>query len=180
VNQTSSSDKKAYLAIGVISAAVLAFLVWLIYFKESSIEHGHWAAWLPAVNSLLNAITTFLLICGYQSIKVKRVERHIRFMISATMTSGLFLISYVIYHHFQGDTKFLATGFIRPIYFSILISHIVLSIPLVPMVFMTLYHAFNKQHEKHKKIARKTFPIWLYVSVTGVLIYIFLKVFNTP
>lgn len=176
----SSQDKKAYILISLISALVLAFLVWLIYWKEAPVEHAHWASWLPALNSLLNTITTIFLLLGYKAIKQRKVSKHIGLMISATITSGLFLVSYIVYHHFQGDTKFLADGIVRPIYFFILISHIVLSIPLVPMVFTTLYHAGRRNHEKHKWIARKTFPIWLYVSVTGVLIYIFLKIFNTP
>lgn len=176
----NSQDKKAYTVIGLLSAVVLAFLVWLIYWKESPAEHAHWATWLPALNSIFNAITTVFLVLGYKAIKERKVSRHIKLMISATCSSGLFLISYITYHHFQGDTKFLAEGIIRPTYFFILISHIVLSIPLVPMVFTTLYHAGRRNHEKHKWIARKTFPIWLYVSVTGVLIYVFLKIFNTP
>ena len=162
----------------LVSASVLIFLAWLIYGKEAATTHAHWAAWLPALNSLLNATTTILLILGYRAIKAKQTERHIKLMLSATLTSGLFLVSYITYHHFQGDTKFLAQGFVRPVYFTILISHIVLSIPLVPMVFTTLYHAFKKNHQKHKAIAKKTFPIWMYVSVTGVLIYVFLKLFN--
>src|SRR5690606_6219502 len=132
-----------------------------IYLKEGAAVHAHWATWLPALNSLLNATTTILLIQGFRAIKRRAVQVHVRYMLSATLTSGLFLISYILYHHYQGDTKFLATGPVRYIYFFILISHIVLSIPLVPMVFMTLYHAFKDQREKHKKIARKTFPIWL-------------------
>lgn len=179
-NKTQPSDRFAYSAIGIVSIVVLAFLFWLIYFKEGAAVHAHWAAWLPALNSILNATTTCLLIFGYRAIKQGKKETHIALMISATMTSGLFLISYILYHHYQGDTKFLATGFIRPVYFGILISHIVLSLPLVPLVFMTLYHASMKQFDKHKRFAKITFPIWLYVSVTGVLIYIFLKLFNTP
>lgn len=179
MTQTKSNDTAAYIAIGIISAVVLLFLVWLIYLKEGAAVHAHWAAWLPALNSLLNATTTLLLIQGYRAIKRKNVTIHVRYMLSATFTSGLFLISYILYHHYQGDTKFLATGIVRPIYFFILISHIVLSIPLVPMVFMTLYHAAKDNRDKHRKIARKTFPIWIYVSITGVLIYIFLKLFNT-
>ena len=178
MSPTNSQDRNAYTVIGLVSAIVLAFLVWLIYWKEAPAHHAHWASWLPALNCLFNATTTILLIFGFKAIKAGNKEKHIKLMLSATATSGLFLISYIIYHHFQGDTKFLAQGAVRPIYFFILISHIVLSIPLVPMVFTTLYHAFKENHQKHKWIARKTFPLWLYVSVTGVLIYIFLKVFN--
>ncbi len=178
LNNSSGGDRLAYAVIAAVSAIVLVFLVWLIYWKEAPAEHAHWASWLPALNCLLNGTTTFLLILGFKAIKEKKVQTHTRFMLAATVTSGLFLVSYILYHHFQGDTKFLATGFVRPVYFFILISHIILSIPLVPMVFLTLYHAAKDNREKHRRIARKTFPVWIYVSITGVLIYVFLKLFN--
>jgi putative membrane protein len=99
-------------------------------------------------------------------------------MLLATFTSALFLVSYIAYHHFHGDSKFLAQGWIRPVYFTILISHILLSVVQVPLILTTLYLAYSKNFVKHKKIAKITFPIWLYVSVTGVLIFIILKWFN--
>ena len=173
-----SSDARAYFSIGILSVSVLSFLLWLIYIKQGNSYIVHWSAWLPAVNSLLNAITAILLLAGIRAIKGGKINVHIRCMLAAVTTSGLFLVSYIVYHYFQGDTKFLATGPIRYIYFFILISHIILSIPLVPMVLLTLYHAAKGQHERHKKIARKTLPIWLYVCATGVLIYVFLKIFN--
>lgn len=176
-----SGHKKAYLAIAVVSIAVLIFLFWLIYFKEAADSSSlSWVGFLPTVNASLNSLTTFLLIAGYLKIKNGQKEAHIKCMLSAVGTSGLFLISYIVYHHYQGDTLFLTTGILRPIYFFILISHIVLSVVLVPMIFVTLYHAFLKHFETHKKIARITFPIWLYVSVTGVLVYIFVHFLNFP
>jgi putative membrane protein len=99
-------------------------------------------------------------------------------MVSALVLSALFLISYLTYHHFQGDTRFLATGLIRPIYFFILISHIILSVAVLPMVLITVFHALRGRFSNHKKIARYTFPVWLYVSVTGVLVFLMLNVFN--
>jgi putative membrane protein len=99
-------------------------------------------------------------------------------MYAATITSALFLLGYISYHHFHGDTKFIATGAIRPLYFGVLISHILLSATQVPLILSTLYFALTQQFVKHKKTAKITFPIWLYVSVTGVIIFIFLKYFN--
>ena len=99
-------------------------------------------------------------------------------MLTAVGTSGLFLVSYIVYHYFQGDTKFTNPGAIKYFYFFILISHIFLSVINVPAVFITLYHAANKNFDKHKRFAKWTFPIWLYVSVTGVLVYLFLKFLN--
>ncbi len=173
-----SKDSKTYLSIGVLSAAIFAFLFWLIYFKETATTSGDWVTYLPATNATLNAITAILLILGFQFIKNGQRSAHIKTMLTAVATSGLFLISYVLYHHYHGDTKFLAEGNIRYVYFFILISHILLSMVQVPLIFATLWFAFKQNFTKHKKFARWTFPIWLYVSVTGVLIYAFLKVFN--
>lgn len=174
-----NSEKTVFSVIGLLSAAVIGFLFWLIYFKTGvAVDNQGWVSNLPAVNALLNTLTATLLVIGYIFIKKNRRDLHTKAMLAATFTSACFLISYVIYHHFQGDTKFLATGMIRPIYFFILITHILLSIVQVPLILTTLYLAFVKNFTRHKKIARITFPIWLYVSVTGVLIFIILKSFN--
>jgi putative membrane protein len=174
-----NNEKKVFTVIGLISAAVICFLFWLIYFKTKTqgLEVG-WVANLPILNAVLNTITATLLVNGYILIKKNRIDLHKKAMLAATFTSALFLISYITYHHFQGDTKFQAQGLIRPVYFFILISHILLSIVQVPLILATLYLAFAKNYRLHKKVARITFPIWLYVSVTGVLIFIILKWFN--
>ncbi|AUN96733.1 DUF420 domain-containing protein [Bacteriovorax stolpii] len=173
------SDKTVFAIIGLLSAAVIGFLFWLIYFKTgASVGDNGWVSSLPAVNAFLNALTAIFLVTGYYAIKTNDRELHIRLMLAATLTSACFLVSYVTYHHFQGDTKFLAQGWIRPVYFFILITHILLSIVQVPLILTTLYLAFTKKFQKHKKVARYTFPIWLYVSVTGVLIFVILKWFN--
>ncbi len=173
------SEKKIYTIIGLLSTIIIAFLFWLIYFKEGSGVVGQsWVSYLPAVNAFLNTITSIFLVTGYVLIKNNKKDLHRNAMLLATMTSALFLISYVTYHHYQGDTKFIGTGWIRPVYFAILISHILLSIVQVPLILATLYLAATKKFTKHKKVAKITFPIWLYVSVTGVLIFVILKSFN--
>ena len=173
------SEKTALGIIGVISAAVLGFLFWLIYFKTGAdVDSTGWVSYLPVLNAFLNALTATLLISGYVAIKWNDINLHKYLMLAATTASACFLISYITYHHYHGDTKFLGTGVIRPIYFSILISHILLSMVQVPLILTTLYLAFMKNYVRHKKIARITFPIWLYVSVTGVLIFIILRWFN--
>ena len=126
----------------------------------------------------LNALAGTCLILGFLAIRNKRPETHKRFMFTALAFSALFLVSYLTYHHFHGDTKFMATGIIRPIYFFILITHIILSIAVLPMVLITVFHALRGRFENHRKIARFTFPVWLYVSVTGVLVFIILNMFN--
>lgn len=173
------SDKTVFGTIGLISAGVIAFLFWLIYFKTGAqFDATGWVSYLPGLNACLNAMTATLLISGYVAIKGNDLRLHKILMISATVMSACFLVSYISYHHFHGDTKFLATGPIRPIYFSILISHILLSIVQVPLILTTLYLAYVKNFARHKKFARITFPIWLYVSITGVLIFIILKWYN--
>lgn len=174
----NQSNTKAYSVIGVLSLVIISFLVWLIYFKTPHTSTGSWVSLLPATNALLNSISFILLCCGLYFIKNGHRALHIKCMISATFTSFLFVVSYITYHHFHGDTKFLATGIVKYVYFSILISHILLSIPLVPLVLATLWNAYKKNFETHKKLARITFPIWVYISVTGVLIYLILNNFN--
>lgn len=178
LDKMSSIDKKAYLFIALISTVVIGFLFWLIYINEGRTSDLVLISYLPALNATLNSITAILLGLGYWFIKNKNKEAHIVSMLCATTTSALFLISYIIYHHFHGDTKFLGTGLVRGIYFFILITHIVLSTVMVPMIFTTLWHAFRRNYSSHKKIAKITFPIWIYVSITGVAIFFFLKTFN--
>lgn len=173
-----NNDKTVFSVIGAVSLSVFVFLFWLIYYKEAATAQGDWVSYLPAVNAILNTITASLLVLGFNFIRKGKKSAHIKTMLLAVGSSALFLISYIVYHHYKGDTKFLAEGIVRYVYFFILISHILLSMVQVPLIFSTLYFAFSKKMDKHKKFARWTFPIWLYVSVTGVLIYVFLKVFN--
>ncbi len=172
--------KSAITIISLISASILAFLFWLIYFHESpNITAGDSLAYIPALNSIFNTISAACVICGLIFIKRGKVTAHITMMVSATIASACFLVGYIIHHYYQGDTKFLAVGAIRTIYLFILFTHIILSIVVVPMVLTTLYCAISKRFAIHKKIARLTWPIWLYVSVTGVLIFGILELFNT-
>lgn len=169
---------KALAAILAISAAVVAFLFWLIYFKPSAGSHSDVVNALPAVNATLNAISSVLLVMAFVAVKRKQYARHMTLIFAALVSSTLFFVSYVIYHHFHGDTKFLATGLIRPIYFFVLISHIILSVIAVPMILTSLYLSLAGKLSAHKRVSRFTFPIWLYVSVTGVLIFVLLQTFN--
>ncbi len=178
-NSKDVSDKNAFALIIILSLAILSFLIWLIYFKAgANPEGGTWINALPAMNAFLNTLTSFFLVIGYTLIKRNNIQWHKRAMYAATFTSALFLVGYISYHHFHGDSKFVAIGPIRTIYFSILISHILLSAIQVPLILSTLYLALTKKFVKHKKIAKITFPIWLYVSITGVVVFIFLKFFN--
>ena len=126
---------------------------------------------LPTLNAVLNALSAILLVGGYVSIRRRKIETHKRFMLAAFGTSCMFLVSYLTYHFQIGSKRFEGQGVIRPVYFSILISHTILAAAIVPLVIMTLFHAFRSRFERHKAIARVTLPIWLYVSVTGVVVY---------
>ena len=178
MHSNQNSSNKAYISIGLLSSIIIGFLIWLIYFKTPTTSTENWVTHLPAINALLNSICFMFLVAGFSFIRFGQKSAHIVCMLSATLTSTLFVISYILYHYFQGDTKFLAEGPIRTVYFSILISHILLSIPLVPLVLITLWHAFKKNLVSHKKFARVTFPVWTYVSITGVLIFVILNNFN--
>jgi uncharacterized membrane protein YozB (DUF420 family) len=129
---------------------------------------------LPAVNATLNAIAAVLLGTGYVLIRARRVDLHRRFMLAAFATSALFLVSYLIYHAQVGSVAFTRQGFVRPVYFSILITHVVLAAAILPLAVITLSRGLSAKYQQHRAIARWTLPIWLYVSVSGVLVYVLL------
>jgi uncharacterized membrane protein YozB (DUF420 family) len=129
---------------------------------------------LPAVNALLNAISGVLLLVAYTLIRARKVEQHRKFMIAAFITSSLFLVSYATYHAQVGSVRFTRQGFVRPLYFTILITHVTLAAVVLPMAIITLSRGLKARYAQHRRIARWTFPIWLYVSVTGVLVYVLL------
>lgn len=131
---------------------------------------------LPKLNVTLNLIVTFLLTAGYVQIRRGDMRRHKACMVAACVGSAAFLASYLIYHWQVGSVPFEKQGWIRPVYFTILISHIVLAITIVPMVVITLTRAFGGAFERHRRIAVWTWPLWMYVSVTGVLVYCMLYV----
>jgi putative membrane protein len=129
---------------------------------------------LPAVNATLNAISGVLLVIAYTLIRRRKIEQHRKVMLAAFTTSGLFLACYVVYHAQVGSVPFTRQGFVRPLYFTILLTHVVLAAAVLPMALVTLSRGLKARYPQHRKIARWTFPIWLYVSVTGVLVYVLL------
>ena len=129
---------------------------------------------LPAINASLNALSGVLLLIGYVLIRNRRIEQHRLCMIAAFTTSSLFLICYVIYHAQVGSVRFTREGFVRPLYFTILITHVTLAATVLPLAIVTLSRGLQRKFSRHRAIARWTFPIWLYVSVTGVLVYVLL------
>ncbi len=129
---------------------------------------------LPSLNALLNTTSAILLLVGRWFIARGEREKHRRCMLGAVATSVLFLTSYLIYHYQHGSQPFQGIGWVRPVYFTILLTHTVLAAALAPLVLLTLRRALRKEYEKHKRLAAWTFPIWVYVSVTGVVIYFML------
>jgi putative membrane protein len=136
---------------------------------------------LPLLNAVLNGISALLLSSGYLAIRRQRVVLHKACMLSACATSGLFLVSYLTYHYHIGSKPFPGQGTIRLLYFAILTSHTMLAMVIVPLVLLTLYRAWTAQWLRHRRLARWTLPLWLYVSVTGVVIYVMLyRLYPTP
>jgi uncharacterized membrane protein YozB (DUF420 family) len=133
-----------------------------------------------AANALLNGASAILLACGYLAIRKGRVDIHKRFMISAFIASTIFLISYVAYHVRVGHVAFQGQGWIRPVYFVLLLSHTLLAIVIVPMILITLRRALLARFDRHRIIARWTLPLWFYVSVTGVIVYLMVYQIYAP
>ena len=130
--------------------------------------------WMPAFNATLNGLSGVWLLTAYVFIRRKNVRMHRRFMLTACATSTLFLISYLTYHAIAGTTRFLGTGWSRPVYFGILLTHTILAAAIVPLAIASVWNGLKMRVDIHRRIARVTFPLWMYVSVTGVLVYFFL------
>ena len=131
-------------------------------------------SYLPHLNACLNGTSALLLISGYTFIRSRNVSAHRACQIGALAISLLFLASYLTYHYNHGATRFLGTGLVRPIYFTVLTSHTILAVVIVPLVILTFYRAFRNDFSRHRRIARVTLPLWLYVSITGVIVYLML------
>ena len=171
----SISIKTAVTSIIFVSVGILLFLIWLIYLKEPLIVPDlPYISYLPLANAIFNSLSAFCLMAGYLAIKKRKRELHLKFMLSALIFSFLFLVSYLFYHTFHGDTLYEGEGLIRGFYFFILISHIFLSAVVLPMILTTVYFAATGNFAKHPRIARIALPLWLYVSVTGVMVYLIL------
>ena len=156
----------------VIPLAVAALLMFPKVFRA---DLGIDRALLPKVHAIINGTTAILLLLGLWFIRGRKITAHRAMMISAFSLSALFLVSYVLSKINANSVPFGGEGFIRPLYFFILISHILLSIPVLPLAMFAIYWAFTGAYKRHRKIVRWTFPIWLYVAVTGVLVYLFMQ-----
>ena len=165
--EKSYNLKPVIIAVSIIIPLVVAVLYLMP--KEALATDAF--AFLPKVNATLNSIATILLIAAGWAVKVKKFELHKKLMLSAVGVSVLFLLSYVTYHATSESTVFGGEGVIRVVYLFILLTHIVLAIAIVPLVLITLSRALSQKFDKHKRIARWTLPLWLYVTITGVIVY---------
>ena len=164
-------DRVALSGIGVISSLVLLAVGLLLLGPRTAAHAGYDVSMLPTLNAFLNASSALALTVGFACIRRKKVAAHKLSMVTAFMLSTGFLVSYVVYHYLAGSVPFSGRGWIRPIYFTLLVSHIVLAACIVPLALITLYRAWNEEFDRHRRIARVTLPVWLYVSVTGVVVY---------
>ncbi len=171
---TQSSTRPAIAAILVISLAATLFLFWLIYVHPAAATSAQYA-FLPALNAVLNGLSAIALVIGYTFIRSRNIKAHRASMITAFSFSTLFLISYILHHALHGDVRYPAHAAYRMVYLPLLASHIILAIVALPMVLVTFFFSLTSRIPQHRKIARFTFPLWLYVSVTGVITYAMLR-----
>jgi putative membrane protein len=174
--QTASSvppaDTRVPIAgIVLLSAAAVSLLLWLIYVHHAPPQYAQSLLFLPTLNAVLNSLSVIALVAGFVFIRRKQITRHRASMMTAFAFSVLFLVSYVTNHFLHGDMIFPGHGEVRTIYLAILISHIFLSVVVLPLILITFFFSLSGRFAQHKRIAPYTFPIWLYVSVTGVVVY---------
>lgn len=172
VTQAAPESNKTMIAgIIVLSLAATAFLFWLIYVHTAPQAFADRLLFLPSIDALMNGLAAICLIVGFFFIRRRNIRAHRRSMITAFVFSCVFLAVYTANHALHGDVLYQGHGAIRTVYFSILISHIVLCTVALPMVLITFFFSLTGRFPQHKKIARFTLPIWLYVSITGVVVF---------
>ena len=162
--------KKRLLLIRVLSVAIPLVVALLIGIREK-LDLGEWVFNLPHVIGVLNSLTALCLIMALVAIKKKNIKLHQNLNTTALVLGAIFLLCYVTYHASADSTPYGGDGALKTIYYILLISHIVLSVSVVPLVLFSFYHAWNKDYDKHRKVVKYTFPIWLYVSISGVAVY---------
>src|SRR5580658_4482137 len=170
----AASTRPAIAALLAISAAASLFLFWLIYIHPAAAASTEFA-FLPALNAVLNGLSATALVIGYVFIRAHKIKAHRASMITAFCFSTLFLVSYIAHHALHGDVRYPLHAALRSVYLPLLASHIVLAVVALPMVLITFFFSLSGRIPQHRKIARWTFPIWLYVSVTGVATYVMLR-----
>jgi putative membrane protein len=170
-----SGTRIAIAAILAVSAAATVFLFWLIYVHPAADSASARFAFLPALNALLNGLSAVALLIGYTFIRAKHIQAHRAAMMTAFAFSTLFLISYILHHYLHGDVYYPAQAAYRTLYRTLLASHILLAVVALPLILVTFFFSLTGRIPLHRRIARWTFPLWLYVSVTGVVTWAMLR-----
>jgi putative membrane protein len=171
---SSTANTLPVATILAVSAAATAFLFWLIYVHPAADASSTHYTFLPNLNALLNGLSAVALTIGFYFIKAKRIAAHRASMMTAFVFSSLFLVSYIINHALHGDQKYPVHDWVYRIYIPLLISHIILAVVALPIVLITFYLSLSGKIPAHRKLAKITFPLWLYVSVTGVVVRLML------
>jgi len=171
-----ASTRPAIAAILLISTAATAFLFWLIYFHPALDVTGKQLAFLPALDAVLNGFAAIALVIGYRLIRSHNIRAHRTAMITAFTFSTLFLVCYIGNYALHGESHYPGHSILRIVYLTILLSHVLLSMVALPLVLVTFFFSLTGRIPTHRKVARWTFPIWLYVSVTGVIVYAMLAI----
>ncbi len=159
----------------VVTLAAMSFLVWMIYFHEGDGSASR-AASLPLINAILNGTSAVLISVGLWAIKQRKRTLHMQLMFAAFASSALFLVNYIYYHFSHGDTHFAGQGAVRPVYFALLISHVLLSMVTFPMILTSFYLGLSNRLAAHRRLSKWTWAAWMYVSVTGIAVYVMLHV----
>lgn len=175
---TNGGDRKVLSVIAALSVAI-PIVVAVLFFLPKSGDSNVDVSYLPAFHAILNSLTAVALVIGYYNIKRNNVKIHRAAMLTAFALSAVFLVSYVTYHFLGQRTVYGGEGTLKYIYYFILLTHIVLAVVIVPLVLLSVYFGITNQLAKHRRISKWTFPIWLYVAVTGVLVYLLISPYYT-
>lgn len=174
-SQSPANTRVAIMLILAISAAATLFLFWLIYEHPAPDTSSARLPFLPALNAILNGLAATALLVGYTFIRTHKIAAHRASMITAFLFSTLFLASYSLHHYLHGDVRYPVHGALRSVYLPLLASHIVLATVALPLVLVTFFFSLSGRFSQHRKVARWTLPLWLYVSITGVITYVMLR-----
>ena len=174
-SEAKANTRPAVFIILAISAAASLFLFWLIYQHPAADTAAVKLPYLPALNAILNGLSATALVIGFIFIRARNIAAHRASMITAFVFSTLFLVSYILHHYLHGDVRYPIHAAYRSVYLPLLASHIVLATAALPLVLITFFFSLSGRFPQHRKIARWTLPLWLYVSVTGVITYVMLR-----
>ena len=176
---SKTNDTRYFLLIALLSVTVPLLVTFLLFVPQTGKLGDVDVTFLPKLHAMLNSLTAIALVLGFTFIKKGNIRYHRFAMVTAIVLSAFFLISYVTYHYQAPPTRFGGEGTIRGIYYFVLLTHIVLAAVIVPLVLLSVYFAISNQFDRHRRIARWTLPIWLYVAITGVVVYFMISPYYT-